>query len=252
MRPVNPHSNFYSHPPRLLIALITSMSLFGSASGQSKPPSSLFGNSPTQSNQQSGAQASGSSLFGNTSQTPPASSAQSPGGLFGNTQSSQQQQQPSGSLFGGVQTSQQQPSGGLFGNAQPAQQQPQVGSLFGNTQSTQQQQQQQPQQQQSQLGSSLFGNSILNNNTQSNQQQNAGPLQQAAQGQQNGLGESRTSAHFDSLLERGKKRKGTASNGAQFGDLPSLQLSLGDIAGKVRNLGGTGAAASSRGRDGRA
>ncbi|MBE7181279.1 MAG: hypothetical protein INR71_08735 [Terriglobus roseus] len=54
------------------------------------------------------------------------------------------------------------------------------------------------------------------------------------------------SAHFEHLLERGRKRH-SEQNGTsqtQFADLPSLQLGLGDIARKVRNLGAGGPSAS--------
>jgi len=46
-------------------------------------------------------------------------------------------------------------------------------------------------------------------------------------------------AYFDHLLERGRKRQDPSSGLSRFGDLPSLQLGLGDIASKVRNLGGS-------------
>jgi hypothetical protein len=84
-------------------------------------------------------------------------------------------------------------------------------SLFGGA-STQQQPQQQPQQQQ---GASLS-------------QSNAGTTR---------------SAHFDNLLERGRKRNAGENGGSNFDELPSLQLGLGDIARKVRNLGAGGPSA---------
>ncbi|KAK7556651.1 Nup93/Nic96-domain-containing protein [Phyllosticta citricarpa] len=51
-------------------------------------------------------------------------------------------------------------------------------------------------------------------------------------------------AYFDHLLERSRKRA-AQDNGmsSTFGDLPSLQLGLGDIARKVRNLGQGGPSA---------
>jgi nuclear pore complex protein Nup93 len=59
------------------------------------------------------------------------------------------------------------------------------------------------------------------------------------------------SAYFDQMLERGKKKNGLESGG--FGDLPSLQLGLADIARKARNLGTGGAtAAEARAGDPRA
>jgi nuclear pore complex protein Nup93 len=90
-------------------------------------------------------------------------------------------------------------------------------SLFGAT-STQQQPQQQPQQQQ---GTSLS-------------QSNAGTSR---------------SAHFDNLLERGRKRNAGENSGTNFDELPALQLGLGDIARKVRNLGAGGPSAD-QARDG--
>jgi nuclear pore complex protein Nup93 len=48
-------------------------------------------------------------------------------------------------------------------------------------------------------------------------------------------------AYFDQMLERGKKRN-NQENG-NLGDLPRLQLGLGDIARKVRNLGTGGPSA---------
>jgi nuclear pore complex protein Nup93 len=56
-------------------------------------------------------------------------------------------------------------------------------------------------------------------------------------------------AYFEQILERGRKRN-NAENGV-LGDLPSLQLGLGDIARKVRNLG-TGGPSSQEARDGAA
>lgn len=47
-------------------------------------------------------------------------------------------------------------------------------------------------------------------------------------------------AYFDNLLEKGRKRTRDADGGPGFRDLPSLQLGLGDIAKKVRELGSVG------------
>ena len=47
-------------------------------------------------------------------------------------------------------------------------------------------------------------------------------------------------AYFDNLLEKGRKRAHDADGGPGFRDLPSLQLGLGDIAKKVRELGNVG------------
>ncbi|KAF2025276.1 nuclear pore protein-like protein [Setomelanomma holmii] len=82
-------------------------------------------------------------------------------------------------------------------------------------------------------GSSLFGTST----TQQQPQQ-----QQGASLSQSNAGTGR-SAHFDHLLERGRKRNAGENGGSNFDELPSLQLGLGDIARKVRNLGAGGPSA---------
>ena len=132
-----------------------SSGLFGApASAPASQPqtSGLFGNTTTQP-----ATGGGSSLFG----APPATQAQSTGGLFGSTQQNTQQ---GGGLFGAPKPAQQ--GSGLFGSTQPAQQ---GGGLFGNTQTAQPQQsnsifgaaqsqpQQQQQQQQQQAQGSVLG-----------------------------------------------------------------------------------------------
>ena len=47
-------------------------------------------------------------------------------------------------------------------------------------------------------------------------------------------------AYFDNLLEKGRKRTHDADGAPGFGDFPSLQLGLGDISKKVRELGSVG------------
>ena len=47
-------------------------------------------------------------------------------------------------------------------------------------------------------------------------------------------------AYFETLLEQGKKRVREADGGSDFNDLPSLQLGLGDISRRVRELGTAG------------
>lgn len=44
--------------------------------------------------------------------------------------------------------------------------------------------------------------------------------------------------YFDSLLEKGKKRARVGDGGPAFGELPTLQLGLEDIARRARELGG--------------
>ena len=45
--------------------------------------------------------------------------------------------------------------------------------------------------------------------------------------------------YFNSLLEKDKKRTREVEGGAGLGEIPSLQLGLGDIARRVRELGGS-------------
>ena len=49
------------------------------------------------------------------------------------------------------------------------------------------------------------------------------------------------SAYFNSLLERGKKRARGNDENPRFGQIPSIQLGLGDIAQRVKTLGSKGA-----------
>lgn len=202
--------------------------------GQSKPTSSLFGNLTTATPAQSQA-APTSSLFGNTSQ-PQQPSGQTTN-LFGSLGASQPQTQPS--LFSNLGVD-QKPN--LFGSSQPQQQTGTgAGGLFGTGSSSNLQPQQ---------TSSLFAGAQNNTATtqpgasslfqpqlqpqQQNDQSGQGP-----QGQQQSHGGQWTSqpAYFDNLLEKGRKRNHDADGGPGFRDLPSLQLGLGDIAKKVRELG---------------
>ncbi|GAM88013.1 hypothetical protein ANO11243_060420 [Dothideomycetidae sp. 11243] len=140
-------------------------------------------------------------------------------------------------LFGSAQPS----GGGLFnlgGNntatSAATTSAPQTSSLFGFGSST------------TGTGSNLFGGAGAQNTAaQTTQPQQQGGLfagQQstaAAQSEQTQRPEGRQPAYFDQLLERGRKRNAleTNNNGSTFGELPTLQLGLGDIARKVRNLG---------------
>ncbi|KAF2500568.1 NIC-domain-containing protein [Lophium mytilinum] len=216
-----------------------------------------FGSNPAPTSGQSG-----SSLFGNTG----TSSAATTGGLFSNLGGAQQANSstaPStGGLFARVQpanTAAQTASAtpGLFSNlggatsqAPPASS---AGGLFGGLSGlgASTNQPQQPATGASTFGG--FGNLGASTNPQPN---NAS--QQQAQEQDPSLTEStnptRKNAHFDQLLERGKKRTNQANGASQFGGLPTLQLGLGDIARKVRNLGTGGPSASqaAQGDDSRA
>lgn len=254
--------------------------LFGGASTTTQPqqPGSLFGGS-------SSAQAKpAANLFGGTTTTQSQPSAS----LFGSTTS---QAPPSSNLFGGsTTTTQSQPAAGLFGS-NPTQSQPST-NLLGNLGSSQAQQQQGAQAATGMNagGNSLFGRTGTSNApagqttsapslfgglgtapTQA-QQPTAGGLfggasgaapasqplgQSAAQATaQNGLSQSTNglsqSAYFDHLLERGRKRNRQENGTNQFGDVPSLQLGLGDIARKVQKLSQGGAAPAQHGRDTRA
>ncbi|KAI9820332.1 MAG: hypothetical protein M1827_005954 [Pycnora praestabilis] len=171
---------------------------------------------------------SGSSLFGNlggaTSSAPQSQPAQTGGSLFGGLNSSQSQQ--SSNLFSGLGgASKPQESSGLFGGSAASQPQQSSANPFGGLGASQPQQP---------SGASLFGQTEQNQTPQLTQQQQQ--QQNVQQPQAPAL--SSQPAYFDSLLERGRKRTNAKSNGNQFGELPSLQLGLGDIARRVREMGG--------------
>ena len=52
--------------------------------------------------------------------------------------------------------------------------------------------------------------------------------------------------YFNSLLEKNKKRTREVDGGVDLGEIPSLQLGLGDIARRVRELGGSGSQINGR------
>ena len=190
--------------------------------GQSNPTSTLFTNlSPATSAQSHSAPTS--SLFGGTSSQPQQSSGQTTS-VFGTLGISQPQTQPSlFSNLGGDQkpnlfgSSQPQQTSSLFGGAQnnAATTQPAKISLFGL--------QPQPQQQ----------HNHLEQVPQAQQQQQLSPQSRGGQ-------VTSQPAYFDNLLEKGRKRTRDADGGPGFRDIPSLQLGLGDIAKKVRELGSVG------------
>ncbi|KAK1827576.1 Nup93/Nic96-domain-containing protein [Podospora conica] len=204
--------------------------------------------------------------------------------LFGQT--NQQAQQPA------QQAQQPATGGGLFGTAATnTAAKPFGGSLFGSTTQPQQQQQQQQSQNQGGLGlgSSLFGNkpSLLGGNTTTPQQGGGGGLFGGgatnnttggtglfgATMQQNnnnnnavapGMGASilggastntqanntqATGAYFDSLAAKTKKQ---AEGEAALGDLPSLQLGLGDLRQRLKKLGPRAGAGTTAAQDGKA
>ncbi|KAF9697162.1 hypothetical protein EKO04_004857 [Ascochyta lentis] len=220
------------------------MSLFGNIGGNQPAASaapastsafgSLFGNKPAGTSA-----APTTSLFGGlggatsgpaSGTTQPASSGGFGGSLFG------------GGVGGAKPAASTAPAptasnGGLFGGAATSQPQAQSNSLFGGLggqtqQSTIANQASNPTQTSGLGQSSLFGAT----STQQPQQQGA-PLSQTNAG-------TGRSAHFDHLLERGRKRNAGENGLTNFDELPSLQLGLGDIARKVRNLGAGGPSAA--------
>lgn len=218
--------------------------------GQSKPTSNLFGNfSPATSAQSQAAPTS--SLFGSSSQPQQASGQTT--NPFGNLRTSQPIMQSS--LFSSL-GDDQKPN--LFSSTQPQQQTGTAGGrLFGTGSASNAQPQQ---------TSGLFGGAQNNTATtqpltlsllapQPQPQQQNNLSGQAAQGQQQQQfgqqprAEQATSqpGYFDNLLEKGRKRAHDTDGGPGFRDLPSLQLGLGDIAKKVRELGSVGTQAQ-RGR----
>jgi nuclear pore complex protein Nup93 len=221
-----------------------------------------------------------SSLFGGLGGGQPASTGASSSGtpfgqsLFGNAGNAANNT-PSGttpSLFGnlgggntGAASGTSQPAstgglgsslfGGALGGAKPAT--PSAFASLGAPATSQ------PQTQTGGFSSSLFSKpATTQQSTTNNQQQTTGlgqpslfggastqqpPQQQAQQQQGASLSQSHAgttrSAHFDNLLERGRKRNAGENGGTNFDELPSLQLGLGDIARKVRNLGAGGPSA---------
>jgi len=230
--------------------------------GQSNATSSLSGNPATSAQSQP---AQTSSLFGNTTTSQPQQSSAPPVNIFAHLETSQPQQQSLlFSNLGGQQktdpfptlgTSQPQQTsssggGGLLGNSSF---QPVASNLFGATNNAATSQPagaslfapQQPQQQNNSWGQTAQNNP-LGQTAQGQQQQQDGQQGQARD-------RTRQPAYFDNLLEKGKKRTHDADGGPGFRDLPSLQLGLGDIAKRVRELGGVGAQTQSgRGADSRA
>ncbi|KAL9125328.1 MAG: hypothetical protein Q9217_005460 [Psora testacea] len=195
-----------------------------SAQSQLPPASSLFGNVPVQSPSTSGA--IGGSLFGRPS-TPQPQQGQS---LFPNSTGQQSKSNPFPSLFNASQPQQQTsapttsslfaPSGLAGAPPNTTTFQPSTSSLFAP---------QQPQQQQ-------------------------GQSQQQQDGQQGSVvPKGAQPAYFDNLLEKGRKRTRDTDGGPGFQELPSLQLGLGDIAKRVREIGGVGTQTGDRkGADSRA
>lgn len=81
----------------------------------------------------------------------------------------------------------------------------------------------------------MFGTSLL-----APGQPQQGQSQEQAGKQSLGLNKGPQLVYFDNLLEKGKKKANGADGELGFGELPSLQLGLGDIARRARELGGVG------------
>lgn len=135
--------------------------------------------------------------------------------------------QPSQNLLGAFGTSKAQPTqasggagAGFLGFAQPAKSQPQQTQINPAT-------------------SQPFGLSLLAPQQPQQQSQNQnGQPQEAGPQPPPGSGKIPQPAYFDSLLEKGKKRARVGDGGPAFGELPTLQLGLEDIARRARELGG--------------
>ncbi|KAL9591304.1 MAG: hypothetical protein Q9179_007859 [Wetmoreana sp. 5 TL-2023] len=196
------------------------MSLFSRIT-PAEPKNNVFGNASSSQAQQSHT-TSAPSIFanlGNQQQSKPATSS-----LFPNLGSTQaQQSQPAHStLFSNLASSSQPQqtssiqTSSLFGAPKPAASQPASTNPFAAQATT--------------SASSIFSSPP--------QQQSAQPGQDAQQS----AAPARLSqpAYFDSLLEKGKKRAREADGGSGLGQLPELQLGLGDIARRVREIGGIG------------
>ena len=183
---------------------------------------------------------SGSSLFGATQGgTAPATTAASSGGIFGSTTATPgtgtggglnfsfnkpatTTAAPSAGLFGATSTTQPAAKPSLFGLGQPgASTQAPSGSLFGTTQPA---------------AVPNLGTSTAQNAPQpDNQMQN------------------RESVYFNGLLERQKKKVKFDNTDNQLGQLPSMNMDLGDLARRAQDLGQkTQKLGQSTGRDSRA
>ena len=81
------------------------------------------------------------------------------------------------------------------------------------------------------FGSSIFSQPTFHQSNQALQSQEETPRPN---------GRASQPVYFDNLLEKGKKTNALHADSG-FGDLPSLQLGLGEIARKARELGGVGA-----------
>ncbi|MCJ1389904.1 hypothetical protein MMC18_002761 [Xylographa bjoerkii] len=149
-------------------------------------------------------------LFGSLGNSTSAASQSQPGqtsNLFGNNNTSQPSSQQS--LFSSLGGQSNAPGG----QSNPPPQQPLFSSIGGQLNN------QQP----------LF--STLSGQAQTNQ------AEQPAQSQQKNDAQGSHTSYFDALLEKNRKRRRAAEERSAFGEVPSLELGLGDIAKRVRELG---------------
>ena len=250
-------------------------SLFGSQA--EKPPSSgLFANAfpSAQTPQPATTPSGGSSLFDRITPAAPASQTQSTGqgGLFDRATPAGTSQTPAtaaggGGLFGSANPAgppTTQASSSLFATTQPEAKKNPFGSFFDTSKpanppaATGTSSLFAPAASQPSQSSGLFGSvsQTTSNQPAASSLFSTDPqpqAQQQANGQQ-GATEPKPGhpSAFASLLEKGRKRSrdGEQSNG--FQELPSLQLGLGDIAKRVRQLGNTGKQGTIREQDSRA
>ena len=167
--------------------------------GGSKPTLNLFGSSGTTTSATSQPQAQTSNLFGN-SNTSQSSSQQPLFSSIGGQSNSQPQKPLFTSLGGPSNLPSSQPSfSSLGGQATQPLQQPLFPSVSGQTQNIQ--------------------------------------AEQPAQSQQQNGAKGSHTAYFDALLEKNRKRRHVGEERSPFGEVPSLELGLGDIAKRVRELG---------------
>ncbi|KAG8626607.1 hypothetical protein KVT40_005552 [Elsinoe batatas] len=198
--------------------------------------STLFGNLGS-NQQQSNNSTGGSKLFGGVGGGQQQQNTSTTGGanLFGGLGGGQQQQQNTASTaFGGLGGANSQPAqtSSLFGGlgsqhnttqtSQPAQGSSMFGGLGGGQQS------------QGQQAGGLFGRI---GQPAASTTQDASDITAAPQLQPQAQKTEPQIAYFGQLLERGKKRQNGEIQSSSPAELPSLQLGLGDISRKLRNLG---------------
>ena len=163
-------------------------------------------------------------LFGGQSSGAPnpATTAPAGGSLFGASATLVNNPSGGGSLFAN-QASNPPAGGSLFSSASAG------GSLFGNASAAGG-----PPRPVAPVGASLFAGT-QNANTSTQHPPSQPEAKQTQQTQQKTSGP----AYFQSLLEKGNKRA-REDGDTRLGDVPGLQLGLGDISKRVRELGGAG------------